>query len=282
MTKELWLGEALRIDDYDLPRIGHKIGVGEDEIHAVLDVESRGKGFDSQGRVIMLFEPHIFWRELAPKDRPEAQRLGLAYPKWRRNYPKDSYPRLKAAMKINATAALKACSWGLGQIMGFNHKLAGYNSVQAMVKAFAKDEANQLEAMIDFIKNTGLADELKAHDWRGFARGYNGVSYAKNNYHNRLANAYAKWAKIKDTLWTPASAEKEEQLADKEAVSERSEFAFDDYDIKDRTIKVKETIVEKQKLPKVWLALGGLILALVSAIGGDSSDVATMLMEMIK
>jgi hypothetical protein len=33
-------GAAKRIEDVDLPRIGHMIGVGEDKIHAVLDVES--------------------------------------------------------------------------------------------------------------------------------------------------------------------------------------------------------------------------------------------------
>ena len=35
-------GSGKRIDDYDIPRIGALIGVGEDEVHAVLDVESSG------------------------------------------------------------------------------------------------------------------------------------------------------------------------------------------------------------------------------------------------
>lgn len=56
---EIWKGKAKRIEDIDLPRIGAMIGVGEDEIHAVLDVESAGSGFDSKGRVKMLFEPHV-------------------------------------------------------------------------------------------------------------------------------------------------------------------------------------------------------------------------------
>jgi hypothetical protein len=36
-----------------------------------------------------------------------------------------SYPRLAQAIAIDRPAALRSASWGLGQIMGFNHELAG-------------------------------------------------------------------------------------------------------------------------------------------------------------
>ncbi len=188
-------GRAKRLDDIDLPAIGHRIGVGEDEIHAVLEVESRGSGFDKQGRPAMLFEPHIFWDELKDADqRKEAARLGIAYPNWgARPYPKDSYDRLKMAMNINDVAALRSASWGLGQVMGFNFKAAGYPSVQAMVRAFMDDEEAQLSGMINFIRTNRLDDEIRRHDWTAFARGYNGPGFAKHNYDSRLAAAYAKW-----------------------------------------------------------------------------------------
>lgn len=194
-------GEAKRLDDIDLPRIGAMIGVGEDEIHAVMDVEAGGSGFDSQGRPRMLFEPHIFYRHLKGAQRAKAVKAGLAYPKWRRNYPKDSYPRLAKAMAINSTAALKSASWGLGQVMGFNHAAVGYSTVQSMVKAFVADEEHHLAAMVAFIKNNHLDDELRDHNWAGFARGYNGSGYRKNRYHTKLAAAFAKWQRIKDTEW---------------------------------------------------------------------------------
>lgn len=193
-------GEAKRLDDIDLPMIGREIGVGEDEIHAVLDVEAAGSGFDKQGRPKMLFEPHVFWRELGPgPKRDKAAALGLAYPKWRRNYPADSYPRLAQAMSLDEEAALRSASWGLPQIMGFNCKAAGYPFAKAMVLAFLDDEEAHLEAMIRFIKHAGLDDELRRHDWKGFARGYNGPGFAKNGYDRKLAAAFAKWQKIKDT-----------------------------------------------------------------------------------
>ncbi|MGG3814033.1 N-acetylmuramidase family protein [Methylorubrum rhodesianum] len=204
-----FVSAATRLTDYDLPRIGHTIGVGEDEIHAVMEVEAAGGGFDRLKRPKMLFEPHVFWRNLAGAERTRAASLGLAYAAWKPGaYPTDSYPRLMQAMAINETAALKASSWGLGQILGENHKAAGYATPQAMVLAFCNGgEAEHLAAMVRFIVTNGLDDELRRHDWAGFARGYNGAGYAKHGYHTKLAAAFAKWSKIKDTPWSPGMGE---------------------------------------------------------------------------
>lgn len=208
-------GSGKRITDYDIPRIGALIGVGEDEVHTLMDVESRGSGFDRYGRLAMLFEPLWFYRHLTPKQgdpnaaamlgkRERALALGLAQPTRPTSYPPESYTRLEKALAIDETAALKSASWGLGQIMGFNHVAAGYRTVQEMITAFCADEANQLQAMINFIKANKLDDELRRHDWRGLARGYNGEGYERDGYHIKLANAYAKWARIPDTPWDPA------------------------------------------------------------------------------
>ncbi len=207
-----------RLTDYDIPRIGHTIGIDEDRVHMLLEVESRGRGFDKNNNVIMLFEPHILYRHLNDKDRVVAVQRGLARPKWKRDYPANSYLRFEEACKINKTAAFMACSWGLGQIMGFNHKLAGYNNAIEMVRDFRKGEAQQLQGMINFIKNTKLDDELRDLDYHGFARGYNGSGYRKNNYHVRLEKAYRKWSKIKDTPWSPEMAEQEEIEAEAENI----------------------------------------------------------------
>lgn len=214
---DIWLGKGRRLDDIDIPRIGDRIGVGEDPIHAVMDVEARNSGFDSRGRVVTLFEPHIFYRELKdPTQRRLAVTMGLAYPTWgEKSYPKDSYPRVQSAMEINGTAALRSSSWGLGQIMGFNSSLAGFNTVQEMVHAFAEDEENQLDGMVSFIQSAGLDDELR--DLQAaksdpmmldaasrFARGYNGSGYARNGYHTKIVSRYKFWRGKPDTPWTKA------------------------------------------------------------------------------
>jgi hypothetical protein len=196
-------GAAKRLDDIDLPLAGQMIGVGEDEIHAVLDTETLGSGFDASGRPKMLFEPHIFHRLLRafrPDALAKAVEQNVAYPSWgMARYPKDSYPRLAIACRIDHDLALQSASWGLGQVMGFNHQLAGYASADSMVMDFMADEENHLKAMIRFIVAAGLDDDMRRHDWAGFARGYNGAGFARNGYDAKLSASFARWRKIKDT-----------------------------------------------------------------------------------
>jgi hypothetical protein len=187
-------GKAKRLDAWDFGRIAKRIGVGEDEIRAVVEVEASGSGFDDRGRVKMLFEPHRFYIEVDKAHLPKAIESGVAYRKWgEKPYPKDSYPRLMTALKFGEEDALRSASWGLGQIMGFNHKLAGYRTARDMVNAFADDEETHLDAMVSFIVSAGLDDDLRRHDWKGFARGYNGPKYYVHGYDRRLAAAFEKW-----------------------------------------------------------------------------------------
>lgn len=197
-------GTAKSLDDIDIPRIGAKIGVGEDEIHAIMEVESRGSGFDDYNRPKILFEPHIFYRLLGDTpERKKAVALGLAYPKWgTKKYPADSYPNLTKAIKIHPEKALRAASWGMMQVMGDNYKMLKFSSVFDMVWAFMEDEEAHLEGGIDFIIAAKLAPHVKSHNWTRFAEGYNGPGYAKNRYPQKLAAAFAKWQKIPDTPYS--------------------------------------------------------------------------------
>ena len=189
-----------KITDIEIARIAKEEGFQEDILRAVLEVESAGRGFDSKGRLRILFEPHIFYREInAPSIRAQAVQAGLAYRNWGTSrYPKDPYDWFNPAFKLDPIAAMKSASVGLGQIMGFNHVAAGFDSVGAMWESFKVSEANQLRGMVRFIISEGLDDELRAKDWRAFARGYNGPAYEKNKYHTKLAAAYDKWVKIPD------------------------------------------------------------------------------------
>ena len=71
-----WQGRGLKLQDYEIPRIGGLIGVDEDTVRAVLDVESKGTGYDKYG-VIKLFESHIFLRQLPESKRQQAIDAGL-------------------------------------------------------------------------------------------------------------------------------------------------------------------------------------------------------------
>jgi hypothetical protein len=209
-------GNAIQLEDRDLPRIAAAIGCGEDEVHMLMDVEAAGDGFDDQKRPKMLFEPNIFYRELGPgAKRDRAVKEGLAYPSWKKGYPKDSYPRLLKAMAIDEAAALRSASWGASQILGDNFKLAGYASIYDLVNGFCDDEDDHIEAMIAFVKSTNIDDDLRRlaalkrpttpDDCRIIAKTYNGSGYEKNGYHTKMAAAHNKWKKIPDTPWTSDS-----------------------------------------------------------------------------
>lgn len=204
MTQTDFVGARRPLDEFDIPRLAHSIDVSEDHFRAFFEVEAGGRAFDRQGRPTMLFEPHVFYRNLRGAKRDQAVAAGLAYAKWRPGeYPKDSYPRLQAAMKIDTVAALKACSIGLSQVLVENHSQVGYETPWLMWQAFMDDEENHIKAMIQFILANGIDDDLREGRWETVARVYNGPGYKKNGYHTKMARAFAKHQKIPDIEWRP-------------------------------------------------------------------------------
>lgn len=193
-------GAAVKMQASDIPTVAKELGVETAALRAVLSVETGGSGFDASGRPKALFERHYFYRFLT--SQPDKQSLavsgGLAYPKWgEKPYPKGSdavYAEIEAACEIDLDCALRSVSWGLGQIMGNNHKMVGFDSAEDMVKNAMASEVNQLKQMAAFIKAAGLLDELQGKNWAGFAKGYNGPAYAANQYDAKLEAAYDKYS----------------------------------------------------------------------------------------
>jgi hypothetical protein len=161
-------------------------------LKAVWAVECAKRSYDSKGRLTMLFEPHIFHRELRGAERAAAVRAGLAYAVWgARPYPRDSYPRFLKAAAINEDAAFRSASWGGPQILGRNSELCGFIKAANMVADFLRGEPRQLEGMVLFIQGKKLDAALRDRNWARFAYGYNGRGYKTNAYDVKLARAYA-------------------------------------------------------------------------------------------
>ncbi len=94
-----------------------------------------------------------------------------------------------SAAQGSREALYRSASWGLFQILGRNHRRAGYASAESMYDAFATLEG-QVRGFFNFIESTpGLLNTLRAKDWREFARIYNGPSNV-NDYAPKMANAY--------------------------------------------------------------------------------------------
>lgn len=169
-------------------------------VKAVAEVESSGSGFLGDGRVRILFEGHIFHRYT--KGIFSANSPDVSYPRWDvSKYAKGpnaevrgqrEQDRLTKARLLNKQAALFSASYGMFQIMGFNYAACGYTNVERFVEDMQASARAQLLAFCEYIVHTSLDDELRNHNWKEFARRYNGPLYLKNKYDQKLAVAYAR------------------------------------------------------------------------------------------
>lgn len=193
------------------------LGCTSAQIRAVWQVESGGGWFtdmradilalDGPGGFLdgphlpkILFEAHVFDRHTGGRFRDSHPNLSSRV--WNRKLyigGQGEYVRLRKAMQLDRHAALMSASVGGAQIMGFNHRLAGYDTVEGFWEAMKVSQAAHLKAFVSFIKSRKLVSALKAisssaADCIAFAKGYNGAGYAKNDYHGKIARAHAKYA----------------------------------------------------------------------------------------
>jgi hypothetical protein len=181
---------ALTVDDF--AAAAQRLGCEREAIQAVVQVESGpGGAFSPDGRPVILYEPHIFSRRT--QRRYDATHPNISYPSWdRTRYPRDQASRwaqLAEAYALEPEHAVASASYGLFQIMGFNHQLCGFPTAQAFVADYCKSQVRQLAAFEAYIRNTGLTDELQRLDWEGFARGYNGAGQVER-YGRLMREAY--------------------------------------------------------------------------------------------
>ena len=171
-------------------------------IKTVAEVESKGDGFLSDGRLKVLFEGHHFYKYT--KGAFGTSHPSLCYPKWTREfYSKGAtrdiqgageLQRLESAMALNRPAALLSASYGKFQVMGFNFAICGFVTVEDFFEAMKKNEGEHLNAFCNYIKGNCLDDELRNQQWDKFACRYNGPEYKKNRYDASLAAAYSKYS----------------------------------------------------------------------------------------
>ena len=189
----------MNISDKDIIETAKNIGIEPAALKAVALVESNGSGFLPSGKCKILFEGHIFWRQLVICGiNPNIYLLenkNILFEVWDKSKyigGEGEYDRLVQAKRINIDAALKSASWGMFQIMGFNYKSCGYSDVKEFTISMQQSEMNQLKAVVSFIGANGMVDSLKSKNWAEFAKKYNGNGYASNQYDNKLLLAYNK------------------------------------------------------------------------------------------
>lgn len=174
---------------------------------AVLIVESGGSGFGADGRLVIRFENHVFWREWGERHpgtfrkhfKFDAKRRWLGH-RFRRaknatwqafhGQQTSEWQVLEIARGLNGPAALKSISMGAAQIMGFNHSRIGYDSAQEMLGGFQESEREQIIGLFDLLKGptetSPMIQALQRRSFIEFAAGYNGPGQAAK-YGERLA-----------------------------------------------------------------------------------------------
>lgn len=164
---------------------------------AIIEVESNGVIYakvESRPVPVIRIEGYYFDRLVPAKKQQQARTAGLASPKAGAvKNPKSQdnrYRMFQRMCDIDKDAAIMSCSWGVGQVMGVHWSKLGFVSADDFRIFVMADLRNQIEVMVRFIEHTGLLDELHRQDWAGFARGYNGPAYKKNNYHVKMAQAF--------------------------------------------------------------------------------------------
>lgn len=191
-------------------------GIDPPSLFAIVETESNGHPFEADGTTpCFLFERHIFYRELKrrnPDKLAYAVSHDMAISSRQDGQYRDegtSAGRMKlllAARTIDSECANRACSWGIGQILGANAEDLGYSSATQMVESMSHGIVGQVEGMIRFITKNRLIPYLNMHDWASFALHYNGAAYRSNHYDTKMAAYYRQWAAKLDAMAVPPPA----------------------------------------------------------------------------
>ena len=178
--------------------MGKDLDIDPNLLKAVVLVECGGfSGNLPNGEPKILFEGHIFYRELKKVDPSRAKSClksnpNICYESWTKKFylgGEAEYQRYNSALRINDECARLATSWGLGQIMGFNYKYCGCQSSQEFVDKNREGEEQQLRLWYHFLYNQRLIPLLKEHNWEEFTRKYNGPGQV-DVYSQKLINAF--------------------------------------------------------------------------------------------
>ncbi len=191
------------ISEQKFKEVATKLGVEVAALKAVAEVESGGTGFLPSGEPIILFEPHVWWRQLKKfgieptlilKEEPSLK--SILYPKWGTyKYGKisEQHSKLAKAVAIHRDSALESASWGAFQVVGANWPNLGYTGIQQFINDAYRGADGHFDMFIRFVIANNLVQYLRAKNWTMFALKYNGSGYAKNKYHIKLANSYNKY-----------------------------------------------------------------------------------------
>ncbi|MCP4658302.1 MAG: DUF3380 domain-containing protein [bacterium] len=200
-----------------LSTLSNVLGIDPAVAIAVLYVESGGRGFAGDGRMIIRFENHVFWRRWgrSNQERFDGHFRFSASKSWHGHRFRagadgawDSFHGSQSgewrvfelARRLAEEAAMKSISMGGPQIMGFNHSAIGYESVGEMFDRFQADVRYHILGLFDFLKGAGttsrMLEALRRERFEDFASRYNGPGQAAI-YGDRIATYFERFRTLR-------------------------------------------------------------------------------------
>ncbi|MCM1319316.1 MAG: N-acetylmuramidase family protein [Muribaculaceae bacterium] len=182
------------LTDHDYSVVAEELGVEIAAIKAVVRIEAGAslEGFFAPGVPVINFDRAMYNKARATSNAKAPASTSI--PEGiKSSYGRKEWQQLINARKVNIDKANMGTFWGMFQIGGFNYKLCGCSTVQEFVDRMSFSEFEQLQLFANFIKNTGMVNDLRNKNWAAFARKYNGASYKARGYHTRMANEYRKY-----------------------------------------------------------------------------------------
>lgn len=194
-----------------LTRKAAELEVDVDGLAAVLSVESTNSGFTKNGdnmrhnvrleaRVLAgRTDSPLFLQHFEPGASSSDNKFSVEAGGTKVSYHGDQdteWQALNVAQAFADKAAIESASHGIGQVMGFNHELVGYNTPEEMFVAFSDSLEKQLDGFIEFIKGrSACMAGLRARDWEAFAGCYNGAGN-EVEYGRRIERSVAAYAAV--------------------------------------------------------------------------------------
>lgn len=202
--------DTRRLSQQDYRDAGARYRIEPAALHAFADVECATGGFSPDGRLMILYEPHVFHR--CTRGMWEGctvtcvgGQVSASYPKWVpvkagalpprcdvHPYQLDQLSRwglLAFAAEMDFDGALQACSWGAFQVLGENYRALGYPTPWHFVCAMYEGELAQLDAAIRYLESRDVLDAMRKGDWRKVIAAWNGpgqVDYYLKRFASRL------------------------------------------------------------------------------------------------
>jgi len=175
-------------DVYD--ELAKELGVEKALLQAFVKAESNGTN-SIDDRVVIRWESHIFKRKTGVVIKVHGKRGRITEECQNNEY--EAFNRAKDLLEDGKyeDEAYESASYGMGQIMGFNHTACGFDNAQELKEFIEESDDNAIRAIAYFIKsNRKLLQACKDLDFPTIARKYNGPAYAKNKYDIKMEKYY--------------------------------------------------------------------------------------------